>query len=202
MSLETHYRIPSFHAVADSNLQNGRQIRNAFQTAVALADYDAFKIKQEYGADRPPHLTKDHFEKVAKASKEFDSYLRTTWGGHSEHELARRLQERADHRHDPARTAIDSPSTMLHTPARLDGARRSSGPSSALDENEEFPEDDGAGFADSDDEHAEIPDDLDDDDDDFTKDSFRSPRQQESRRPPVASARNGRLGLREDRFFT
>ena len=47
---------------------NGRQIRNAFQSAVALAGYkhqDTQKIA----------LTRDHFEKVSKVSNQFNNYL-------------------------------------------------------------------------------------------------------------------------------
>ena len=53
---------------------NGRQIRNAFQTAIALAEYKA------QATGREPVLTADHFEDVAKASREFDDYLRLTLG--------------------------------------------------------------------------------------------------------------------------
>jgi hypothetical protein len=49
---------------------NGRQIKNAFQTAMALAEFDA-KIKRQ----AKPVLTKEHFEVVAKASEGFDEYL-------------------------------------------------------------------------------------------------------------------------------
>lgn len=58
------------------NRWNGRQIKNAFQTAVALADWDHFK--QTEGVDVPfgPLLTRDHFKKVAKASRHFDRYLK------------------------------------------------------------------------------------------------------------------------------
>lgn len=47
---------------------NGRQIRNAFQSALAIAEYvakDGVPVKLEIS----------HFEKVAKASSEFDYYL-------------------------------------------------------------------------------------------------------------------------------
>ncbi len=53
---------------------NGRQIRNAFQTAIALAEYKA------QATGREPVLSADHFEDVAKASFEFDDYLRLTLG--------------------------------------------------------------------------------------------------------------------------
>ena len=43
---------------------NGRQIHNAFQTAIALAEYDG-----------GTQLRASHFDLVAKASKQFDNYL-------------------------------------------------------------------------------------------------------------------------------
>ncbi|OPB44991.1 hypothetical protein A0O28_0091290 [Trichoderma guizhouense] len=47
---------------------NGRQVRNAFQSAVALA---SFKQKGEGKI----HLSRDDFEKVARVSNDFNSYL-------------------------------------------------------------------------------------------------------------------------------
>ncbi|KAK4971270.1 hypothetical protein LTR66_011426 [Elasticomyces elasticus] len=58
---------------------NGRQIRNAFQTAVALAEFEA--------KDSLPHLRWQHFQTVAIASDEFDEYLRKTRGGMYEVEI-------------------------------------------------------------------------------------------------------------------
>ncbi|KAK0642942.1 hypothetical protein B0T16DRAFT_333103 [Cercophora newfieldiana] len=57
------------------NRWNGRQIKNAFQTAVALADWD--HLEQTEGLELPigPLLRRDHFKKVAKASRHFDQYL-------------------------------------------------------------------------------------------------------------------------------
>ena len=54
---------------------NGRQIKNAFQTAISLAEWDHFQ--QTDGNPRPegPLLTRDHFKIVAKASSHFDNYL-------------------------------------------------------------------------------------------------------------------------------
>ena len=77
---------------------NGRQIRNAFQTAVALAEYDAHKVQRDYKLpDRPtPALKVEQFEKVAEASKQFDQYLKETYGGSTEADMAREKNERAD----------------------------------------------------------------------------------------------------------
>jgi len=60
---------------------NGRQIRNAFQSATALAQFEC------KNSTEPVHLQVRHFEIVAKAAAEFDDYLiRTT--GHSDAERA------------------------------------------------------------------------------------------------------------------
>ncbi|KAL8295804.1 hypothetical protein RB600_001340 [Gaeumannomyces tritici] len=56
----------------DEHRWNGRQIRNAFQTAVALA---AFDETEGEGQDLGPRIQTEHFEKVWKASDEFNKYL-------------------------------------------------------------------------------------------------------------------------------
>ena len=70
---------------------NGRQIRNAFQTAIALAEWD-LKI----GKTKTAKLTRARFEKVEKASREFDQYLKDTHGGSNEGERAQNLHERLE----------------------------------------------------------------------------------------------------------
>ena len=70
---------------------NGRQIRNAFQTAIALAEWD-LKIEKTKTAK----LTRARFEKVEKASREFDKYLKDTHGGANEGERAQELKERLE----------------------------------------------------------------------------------------------------------
>ena len=62
---------------------NGRQIRNAFQTAAALAEFEARRTdsKRVEGSSKiSPALTKDHFKKLARASVQFSEYLRETHG--------------------------------------------------------------------------------------------------------------------------
>lgn len=62
---------------------NGRQIRNAFQTATALAEFEAHEAQSQEKKALPgaeilqvhPELKVDHFEVVAHASSEFDKYL-------------------------------------------------------------------------------------------------------------------------------
>ncbi|KAI9737349.1 MAG: hypothetical protein M1834_009503 [Cirrosporium novae-zelandiae] len=82
---------------------NGRQIRNAFQTATALAEFDAAEAnikrsKTEAPEDIPPILPKlerMHFEIVARASQQFDHYITKTTG-HTAVDRAWHRQERAD----------------------------------------------------------------------------------------------------------
>lgn len=66
---------------------NGRQIKNAFQTAVALADWDALLYTKGEGHPDGTLLRREHFEKVAEASEHFDTYLERTRT--SDHQRAR-----------------------------------------------------------------------------------------------------------------
>ncbi|KAL2286014.1 hypothetical protein FJTKL_07262 [Diaporthe vaccinii] len=76
-----------------SNTWNGRQIRNACQTAIALVEHEAAHLK----AGQPiPVLGKKHFETVAEGSKEFDRYLKRTLQG-GDDEIAMRDQWRNDY---------------------------------------------------------------------------------------------------------
>lgn len=68
---------------------NGRQIRNAFQTAIALADFEASD-----SAEKTPTMTKKHFVKLGKAAAEFDEYLESVHGM-DEDKMAKRNEERA-----------------------------------------------------------------------------------------------------------
>jgi len=52
---------------------NGRQIKNAFQTALALANWEFHNSKP--GAMDRPNLNARHFKKVAETSNHFDDYL-------------------------------------------------------------------------------------------------------------------------------
>lgn len=75
---------------------NGRQIRNAFQTAIALAEYEISKAQKRFKmAEVPvPRLEARQFEKVAEASKHFDEYIKETVG--LEEDRARENFERRD----------------------------------------------------------------------------------------------------------
>jgi hypothetical protein len=80
------------HYLREEGRWNGRQIRNAFQTAIALAEYDANDGSSDgEEATRKTHriiLRKRHFETVAKASLDFDQYLKEVYGGVSASERA------------------------------------------------------------------------------------------------------------------
>ncbi|EXF84915.1 hypothetical protein CFIO01_02128 [Colletotrichum fioriniae PJ7] len=71
---------------------NGRQIRNAFQTAVALAEFH----QQENHISGPIIVKGEHFEKVAKASHEFNAYLYSVRHERLEKELALKKEHRFD----------------------------------------------------------------------------------------------------------
>ncbi|KAM0800054.1 P-loop containing nucleoside triphosphate hydrolase protein, partial [Usnea florida] len=73
----------------ESGPWNGRQIRNAFQTAIALSEHEAHLN----GGN--PELGERHFREVAKASSEFDKYLRLTHG-RSESQMAEATKIRTD----------------------------------------------------------------------------------------------------------
>lgn len=82
---------------------NGRQIRNAVQTAVALAEYEYFaeKKKQEnQGGEsakttfKPCELLPKHFKIVAFAAEEFDNHLMEIYGA-GEDERAFNRMDRA-----------------------------------------------------------------------------------------------------------
>ncbi|KAI0023983.1 P-loop containing nucleoside triphosphate hydrolase protein [Xylariomycetidae sp. FL0641] len=75
---------------------NGRQIKNAWQTALALAKYEASKKAKETGSLQRVILSAGMFEKVAQASRQFDDYLQQTHKA-DEALLAEREKVRYDH---------------------------------------------------------------------------------------------------------
>lgn len=92
---------------------NGRQIRNAFQTATALAEFETHeaaqneKKKAREGAELSlfePELKVEHFETVAIASSEFDDYLYKL-RGKTDSSRAFFDQERAD-QYQPAQKPL------------------------------------------------------------------------------------------------
>lgn len=88
---------------ADVTKINSRQIRNAFQTAIALAEYDSLE-NDDWDEDDLRHmsiieLNERHFATVAAASRDFDRYLRSTLGGQTDADMARLEQTRVDDFH-------------------------------------------------------------------------------------------------------
>ncbi|KAI1409797.1 hypothetical protein F5Y13DRAFT_203189 [Hypoxylon sp. FL1857] len=81
---------------ADLNFEelhwNGRQIRNAFQSALALADF----ATQDTG--KTPTLSFEQFDTIARASLEFDHYLQSTHG-FDEDKMAARDRVRGSYKH-------------------------------------------------------------------------------------------------------
>lgn len=68
---------------------NGRQIKNAFQSALALAEMEA--QQNDKGS---PKLDERQFTKIARASEQFEYYMMETHHGKTEEQLAHREQTR------------------------------------------------------------------------------------------------------------
>lgn len=114
---------------------NGRQIRNAFQTAVALAEFEARK------ENKPgPEVTKSHFRRVAKATKEFDEYLMQVNQGYDEEKIALRDQDRVAYTplpragtSKPTATAVENSCSSESESSSSSGDVSSKGDSSSSD---------------------------------------------------------------------
>ena len=85
---------------------NGRQIRNAFQSAVALAGFKT-------APGEPIKLDREHFEKVSRVSNHFNDYLWRVMGGRTDAFFAQQHRLRVDS-WAPADTAVmqGSPATQ------------------------------------------------------------------------------------------
>ncbi|MCJ1382834.1 hypothetical protein MMC17_005947 [Xylographa soralifera] len=109
----------------DGGRWNGRQIRNAFQTAIALAEFDhdeECRKCQEEGSKPPikPSLTMKHFESVATTSEKFDQYLISVMGGDSFGKKAKTSEIRNDNwTHQPTTGATSSSSPKTPRVTRL-----------------------------------------------------------------------------------
>ena len=99
---------------------NGRQIKNAFQTAIALAEFDA---KTEHHSK--PMLSTKHFEVVARASEGFDYYLSMIHGADADR------AKREGMRFDDPRDMISRPSLLPSTPKSTNRYASSSSSSSS-----------------------------------------------------------------------
>lgn len=71
---------------------NGRQIFNAFQTAIALAEFD----QEKADGNHRPKLMEEHFSQVAKTSKKFEDYLQEVHGGEDDAQINSMDRVRAD----------------------------------------------------------------------------------------------------------
>jgi SpoVK/Ycf46/Vps4 family AAA+-type ATPase len=88
---------------------NGRQVRNAFSTAIALAEYERLQnIRNQAVEDDVPEeqvmekwyktikLTEEHFKKVSKTMKTFEKYLRSVRNDMTSADLMEQAQLRLD----------------------------------------------------------------------------------------------------------
>ncbi|KAI1338825.1 P-loop containing nucleoside triphosphate hydrolase protein [Xylariaceae sp. FL0016] len=73
---------------------NGREIRNAFQTAVALCEYQ-FSMKKSKKEGEIPVLKREHFEEVCGIVFQFKEYLKATHGNKDSTQQAARQKLRA-----------------------------------------------------------------------------------------------------------
>lgn len=75
---------------SDPTHWNGRQIRNAFQSAIALARNESF------GSDQGVVVKPSHFKTVAEVSEEFNEYLWRVKSGRTDADIAKEVQARDD----------------------------------------------------------------------------------------------------------
>ncbi|TGJ84774.1 hypothetical protein E0Z10_g3976 [Xylaria hypoxylon] len=88
------YAKKQFHRADEDSRWNGRQIYNAFKTAIALAEFE--RSNSDSKKNQPAVLTESHFRQVAQVAKKFDEYLLETHGGESMAAVNKRLTVRAD----------------------------------------------------------------------------------------------------------
>ena len=127
---EEHWRANSDRP---SRRWNGRQIKNAFQTALALANWDYRETKKGRSLERPI-LKTEHFECVASVSTHFDDYISGIHGfDMDDQDTYSVLAERQELRKDtyPAMSSNRSqrengiPRSRRDPPSRRDFGRRS-----------------------------------------------------------------------------
>ncbi|EHK96227.1 hypothetical protein M7I_8081 [Glarea lozoyensis 74030] len=125
---------------------NGRQIKNAFQTAIALAEWDYMESKGRLRNDvSGPLLEARHFRQVAVASARFDNYLQSVRDTDSKNALAK-LNRKDNHvdKGTPTDTGRKYPSYQdktrskkpIATGSTSDGSEDSDSPSE--DSDDEF----------------------------------------------------------------
>ena len=87
---------------------NGRQIRNAFHTAIAMAEFDAqgdgtVEAAGPEPAPRKVKLGRRQFAKIASTVKDFDRYMIETMGSSYEQRMDQEKIRKADRRKDTKR---------------------------------------------------------------------------------------------------
>ncbi|KAL2830421.1 hypothetical protein BJY01DRAFT_254641 [Aspergillus pseudoustus] len=99
---------------------NGRQIRNAFLTAAAIARYEKQHPRDKQQSRHTFDIRPEHFKTVADASSGFDDYLREA-KGKSDSQLAQYSGTRADHfspstQPQPTLAGPEMDNTYAHAP--------------------------------------------------------------------------------------
>ena len=115
---------------------NGRQIKNAFQTAIALATWD-FKEDKETTDLRRPELTGRHFRIVSQTSAHFDNYLSKVHDLDDQEDTFGTLAQREGLRADEVRDSWRRDSSALKSGARRNVTRGNARNMSEVSEDEE-----------------------------------------------------------------
>lgn len=99
---------------------NGRQIKNAFMSAIAIAQYEAKEKQLKSGATGPPQivLTRAHFSTVARASEQFEEYLWKVHHLNSASKLAEKNKIRYD-MYQPNVSGFGAESNMGHHASQI-----------------------------------------------------------------------------------
>ena len=98
----------------DTTRWNGRQIYNAFKTAIALAQIENKDGKDNHtGQVLKPKLLPNHFRQIAHASRKFDEYLLETQGGETIAAMNKQHRIR-----DDSFGRLDEPSALKRRPTR------------------------------------------------------------------------------------
>ena len=110
---------------------NGRQIRNAFQTAIGIGQYERLKkIDEAEAQGRPPdrssryiRLTLASFETVAETTSDFEKYITRTRGDDRERAAAHEFR-RDEHSREPPPRKSDSTYASSYQTERNTGSSR------------------------------------------------------------------------------
>lgn len=102
---------------------NGRQIRNAFQTAIGIGQYKRLKTIDEAAAQgkepekssRHIKLTVTSFETVAETTSDFERYIRRTRGDDRERAAAHEFRRDEHSSEPPLKKGYGTPVSMYHT---------------------------------------------------------------------------------------